>query len=279
MKKKFAVVGLLLAATIGIVLLVAGCGGTGSTAGAQGPQGPQGPAGPQGVPGLAAAGSARQVAVTVTVSKPANGTHFVAGQSPVVTVTLKDDQGTAFTKDDFSTLNLYMYGPQETAKTKTAVKLLNASTDRSKTPHHYIDLLTNTDAKVAGNVMTYNLRSVTDEEAGTYIISVYAVSKANGLYQAFPTTEVQIGTATAEKQIVDSKNCAPCHLGADSGKFYMHHVDPGRSPTGSWSIDSDPVRTCKSCHNNDGYAAYTPAGGTATPDQIVFRAHGVHMGE
>ncbi|MBI5878770.1 MAG: hypothetical protein HZB53_14055 [Chloroflexi bacterium] len=227
------------------------------------------------------------MAVAIAVSKPTNGTHFVAGDKPVVTVTLKDSFGAARTKDDFATMNLYIAGPQDPLKTKTAVKLLNADTDRTKTPHHYIDLLKNPDAKVDGNVVTYALKSVTDEEPGTYIVTVWAVLKDNGLQQQMPLVEVQIGTATVEKQITDGTKCQSCHKGADSGKFYMHHIDPGRSPVGSWSIDSDPVRTCKACHNNDGYAAYTgdintPASTDATlrtPDSIMRRAHGVHMGE
>ena len=111
------------------------------------------------------------------------------------------------------------------------------------------------------------------------------MSKASGLAQAFPWVEFQIGTATVEKQLVDGTKCQACHKGADSGKFYLHHIDPGRSPTGNWAIDSDPVRTCKSCHNTEGYAAYSgsitaPATeGQLTPDPIVRRVHGVHMGE
>lgn len=225
------------------------------------------------------------IAVKLEVSKPANGTHFVAGEEIVVAVTLQDQRGGPLTKDDFSTLNLYAYGPQEPTKTKTAVKLLNAQTDRTKTPHHYIDLLTNADAKVVDNVLLYTLKPVSDEEPGTYIASLYAVLKASALQQSFPWVEFQLGTATVENQLVDGTKCQVCHLGADSGKFYMHHVDPGRSPTGSWALDSAPVRTCKSCHNNDGYAAYSgniqdpTTEGQRTPDPIVRRVHGVHMGE
>ena len=230
---------------------------------------------------------ARELALTLEVSKPANGTHFVAGQAPAVTVTLKDKLGRAFAKEEFARIWLVMYGPQETTKTKTAVKMLNATTDRSKTPHHYIELTTNTDVKVNGNVLTYNLKPVSDEEAGTYTVSVWAVLKADDLQQAFELADVQIGTATVEKQIVEKDKCAACHLGANSGKFYLHHIDPRAvGQAGNWAIDSVPVRTCKNCHNNEGYAAYAgdianPTGPTTvrTPDQIVRRVHGVHMGE
>ncbi len=225
-------------------------------------------------------------AVELAVSAAANGTHLVPGEQVVVTITLNDQLGGGLTRDDIATLNLYMYGPQEPPKTKTAVKLLNAETDRSKRPHHYIDLLTNPDVKVNGNKVTYTLKPVSDEEPGTYVVTVWAVSKISGLFQQFPWVELQIGTATLEKQLVDGSKCQACHRGTDSGKFYMHHIDPGRSPTGNWAIDSDPVRTCNSCHNTDGYAAYSgniddPTSedpNARTSDPTVRRAHGVHNG-
>lgn len=259
-----------------------------SVLGAATPHEAQGRAGlslPAALQGILPAGPDSGIKVTLEVSKPANGTHFVVGEQVVVAVTLQDDAGNPLTRDDFSTLNLYAYGPQEPTKTKTAVKLLNAETDRTKTPHHYIDLLTNPDIESRGSVLTYILKPVSDEEPGTYIISLYAVLKASRLQQAFPWVELQIGDATVEKQVVDGTKCQVCHKGADSGKFYMHHVDPGRTPEGSWALDSDPVRTCKSCHNNDGYAAYSgniqdpTTEGQRTPDPIVRRVHGVHMGE
>jgi hypothetical protein len=78
-----------------------------------------------------------------------------------------------FLPEDFSTLNLYMYGPQDPMETVTAVKLLDASTDRSARPHHYIDL--KTDGEVDGNTITYELQAVSDEEPGTYTVSLWAV--------------------------------------------------------------------------------------------------------
>src|SRR5439155_9132021 len=83
--------------------------------------------------------------VLLNVSAPANGTFFVPGESPVVTVTILDTFAQGLSRSDFSSLNLYMYGPQDPLKTVTAAKLLNASTDRTKNPHHYIDLRKNPD--------------------------------------------------------------------------------------------------------------------------------------
>ncbi|MBF8265036.1 MAG: MULTIHEME CYTC protein [Dehalococcoidia bacterium] len=286
----------------------AGPAGATGTVGAAGAAGAPGKAGPAGAPGkglefpvtapganvprplppmeiplnLEVPGTDTGMNVTVELSKPANGTHLAAGEKMVVTITLKDKLGATLTKDDFATLNLYMYGPQETAKTVTAVKLLNATTDRTKTPHHYIDLLKDTNVQVQGNTLKYALQAVTNEEAGTYTASLWVIKKGDPpVNQAFVLADFQIGTATVEKQIVEKEKCAACHLGSDSGKFYLHHIDPGRSPYGSPSIDSIPVVTCKSCHNNEGYAAFvSPADGTTrVPDQIVRRVHGVHMGE
>ncbi|MEE9472564.1 MAG: hypothetical protein V3V82_01100, partial [Acidimicrobiia bacterium] len=228
---------------------------------------------------------AEELALTLVVSAPPNGTHFVAGDQPVVTVTLADGFGRWLYKNSFDTLSLYMHGPQDTTKTKTAVEMLNAETDRSLRPHHYIDLTANPDVQASGNVLTYTLQPVTDEEAGTYIVSVRAVSATSGLLQQFPWVEVQIRTATVENPVVDRSSCQACHEGADSGKLYLHHIDPGRSPTGSWALDVEP-RTCNACHNNDGYAAYrgdindptSPDSSLRTPDPTVRRVHGLHKG-
>lgn len=271
----------VLVLTIAALALVVGCSGV---QGPGGPMGPAGPAGAQGQPGKTSvpAGTDLGMDVTISMSKPANGNFLAPGEKATVTVTLKDKAGGLLTKDAFATLNLYMYGPQETTKTVTAVKLLDASTDRTKTPHHYIDLLKDTSVQVDGNALKYGLQAVTSEEAGTYTASLYAVKKGDPpVNQAFVLADFQIGTATVEKQIVEKEKCATCHQGAQNGVFYMHHVDPSRSPFGSPSLDSIPVRTCKSCHNNDGYAAYTSPtdGKTMVPDQIIFRVHGVHNGE
>ena len=92
----------------------------------------------------------------------------------MVTVTILDTFAQGLNRADFSRLNLYLYGPQDPKRTVTAVKLLNASSDRSKTPHHYIDLRTNLDVQVNGNVLTYPLRAITDELPGTYTVSVWS---------------------------------------------------------------------------------------------------------
>ncbi len=69
--------------------------------------------------------------------------------------------------------------------------------------------------------------------------------------------KVQIGNATVESPVVDKSTCSACHLGPVSGRLYLHHIDPGRSLTGNWGMDFNPVESCKICHTYNGYAAYT----------------------
>jgi Outer membrane cytochrome MtrC/MtrF-like, domains II/IV len=226
--------------------------------------------------------------ILANVSAPANGAYFVPGESPVVTVTLLDTFTPHLTSYEFSTLNLYLYGPQDPQKTVTAVKLLNASTNRAVRPHHYIDLKTNPDVQVNGGVLTYRLQPVTDEAPGTYTLSVYSVMASDAIQQIMKFTDLQIGTGLVESPVVakrapdGSPKCASCHEGPVSGKTYMHHIDPSGSPgsVGSWSLDYEPTRSCKSCHNNDGYAAYRDASapGGRVSDTIMRRVHGIHMG-
>lgn len=228
-------------------------------------------------------GSVGQVAehetlITMTVSEPVNGTHFVVGERPVITITLPPQN----VREDYSQLRFHVYGPQETTQTKTAVKLLNASTDRSARPHHYLDLITDADIGVNGNVLTCTLQAVSDEEPGTYTAGLWAIVADDSSIQSFPLVDFQIGTDTVETQIVEREKCASCHLGADSGQYYFHHVDPGSVGSfGYPSIDSWAVRTCKSCHNTEGYAAYRDPEDpdVRIPDPIVHRVHGVHNGE
>lgn len=266
-----------------------GAAGTAGPIGAAGPAGVAGAKGDTGAQGLAGkdvpiAAADRQVNVTMTVSKPTNGTHFVVGEAPVLTITLKDQIGKAFDRaNDFSQLRLMLAGPQESTDTTTAVKLLKASADRTQAEHHYIDLKANKDVQVSDTTLTYKLAAVSDEKQGTYIASLWAIYKTNTFQQQMVVAELQVGTATVEKQIVEKEKCAVCHLGADSGKFYFHHVDQvsAGSPAGNFSLDQNAVRNCKTCHNNDGYSATLAADGKTrnVPSPIVKKVHGVHFGE
>ncbi len=230
--------------------------------------------------------------VAIATSAPANGQYFAAGEKIVITIVATDDDGEPVPLSNLSRFALYMAGPKSPLLTKTASKLINASTDREAEDrqHHYVDLLTtkNENLSATGTVLTYTTESVSDEAPGTYSIGIWAISAIHEADQLFALHEVQLKSATVETEIVSG--CADCHLGADSGQFYFHHVDPGRSQYGNPALDSVPIDSCRMCHNNEGYAAYRacsdgsplPCTGDATevrvPDPILRRVHGVHNG-
>jgi hypothetical protein len=219
----------------------------------------------------------------VQLSTPANHQYFDKGESAVITVTIVDSFAQGITRNELSTLALYLDGPKDPRLTKSAVKLLGATADRSKTPHHFIDLKTSATVKTNGNTLTYTLQPVSDEAPGTYTASVRAVLGTDAMQQIFRLVDLQIGTTNKETSLVVDANgvnkCAACHLGTLTGKYYLHHIDPSsRSPVGSPSYDSNPVRSCTPCHNNDGYASFKD-GTNNLSDAIVLRVHGVHMGE
>lgn len=236
------------------------------------------------------AGEGEGLDVEVTASSPAGG-FFGAGDAIVLTITLMDGEGQPLFLDNLGRANLYMYGPQDVLAVETASALLNASLDRAAADrqHHYINLKTTTNANlvVADNVLTYTLEGITDEAAGTYTATVWATRADDSLVQVFPSVDVQLGTADTEASIV--AGCASCHE-ATNGVMYMHHVDQSSRGQGNPAIDSVPITTCLSCHNNEGYAAYTrcsdgtrpPCAGGATEekvsDHIVRRVHGLHNG-
>jgi len=250
------------------------------------------------------AGQTPGLTATASVAAPPNGKNFVTGNKLVYTATLTTADGQPVDLDYFSSAGLYLNGPRDVLKDKTASKLLGCNTDRTKQPHHYIDLKASpapAGLVVNGNTITFTTNAVSDEDPGTYTFGLRLVPKDYVFDQVFELTDVQIKTDVVEPLIVGvdkadgTGSCADCHKGAANGKEYMHHIDPGYSPTGSPALDAVPVRTCLMCHNQDGYSAIQVcADGTkaghggvcgdgSTPtymvDPIVRRVHGVHMGE
>ena len=143
--------------------------------------------------------------ILLSMTEPTNGSYFTIGESPQIMVLLPYQ----FTPDDYSQLRLYIYGPQDPTKTKTAIKLLNASADRSVKTHHYIDLLKDPNVSINGNILTYNLQPITDEEPGTYTASLSAVMQDKTI-QSFPLLDFQIGIDVIETQVVEREKCADC---------------------------------------------------------------------
>ncbi len=148
-----------------------GPAGANGDAGVQGPPGADGGVGTQGCPGLAP-GDTVGLNAKVNVSKPANGTYFVAGERATVTVSFTNNCGQTMVPADLGTANLYLSGPRLGSTTKTAAKLLNCITDRTVADrqHHYVDLRAphlldpsqNNFSLGADGTVTFKLAAVTD---------------------------------------------------------------------------------------------------------------------
>ncbi|MEK6655757.1 MAG: cytochrome c3 family protein [Thermodesulfobacteriota bacterium] len=231
---------------------------------------------------------ALQHTVSVSVSNPANGTHFVAGETPTATITVKDAAGNTINPSDISVANgwrrayLYVSGP----RALTVPVLTKAATDHA-TPQPY-DIVTGLPTYYADNdfrknaggtyddprfastatAITYQLDDVAGLKAGTYSAWVETMP-ASGM-GGWALINFQVGTATAEKKI--ATNCTTCH--ADT-----------RMHAAYFAVQFNPD-ICKNCH--DYRRQFVPdagkekdwtarnAGFGAAP--LARRVHGVHFG-
>ena len=217
---------------------------------------------------------------TLTVSAPPNGTFFVAGDAPLLSLTVKDDCGVVLAPSALGTANLYVSGPRAPLATVAASKLMNAVTNRAAADrqHHFVNLKAPSYADPAKGgltvastgVVTYALQPVSTEAPGTYTAAVW-LATPDGAVQAFPQVTFQVGTATVEAYETGpdgSPSCAPCHAGS-SGRSYMAHAQPlPFVPLGNPALDAAPLGSCKGCHNADGYS----------PVSTLQKVHGVHRG-
>ena len=285
---------------VGLTAVALGCAGppgpqgfTGD-AGATGKEGPAGPAGDGGPPGQNGLPGCdvntavdKTITAVLTASAPANGTHFVGGERPVLTMKMTDAcQRPALA--GLGTAWVFLAGPRQALVSKTATKLLNCIVDRTAADrqHHFINLKSpkfldttqNNLSTAADGTITFSLApvhdgsdgGVIDEPAGTYTAGLWVVS-ADGTGQKLVFADFQIGTATVEQYATGpsaTSTCYACHKGDASGKSYEHHIIPGFSPFGSYALDQSPIASCVLCHNNDGYS----------PNNLVRKVHAVHRG-
>jgi OmcA/MtrC family decaheme c-type cytochrome len=256
--------------------------GVNGEAGTSGDAGAQGPNGPQGCAGLPA-GATPGLHVTLTLSAPANGQFFAAGERAVATIAIADACGQAIPLANLGTASLYLYGPRDGAQTRTAAAMLNCVTDRGAADHqhHFVNLLAPTFADPTQNnvaaapdgTLTFTFGAVGSEAPGTYTAALWAKSQ-DERDQAFVLADLQLGTATVESYAsgpTATSTCFDCHRAPGADKAYMHHIHPRPpfSAVGNFALDQAPIATCKACHNLDGYSA----------NPTVRKAHGVHRGE
>jgi OmcA/MtrC family decaheme c-type cytochrome len=283
------------------IALAAACSGSQGPQGPQGPTGPTGPVGDAGGPGASGcpglpAGQTPGLTASVTVSSPANGTFFAAGEQPVLTITFANNCGTQLTPAELTSAELFVYGPRAPTETITNMDLLNvayAPFGAYANLKGYPDGGPPNLSMGADGTVTYRLSPITivagspqfqgpGEIPGTYSASVFGLG-ANQLDQIFALADFQIGTATVETYVsgpgdggqvsatAHNSTCFACHQNdALGGKTYMAHIapEPPRAPVGDYALDSLPIGTCKSCHNNKGYSPYT----------IMHKVHAAHRG-
>jgi hypothetical protein len=222
-----------------------------------------------------AAKDVSEYVATMTITAPANGTYYVAGEAPTVTVTLKDKAGAAvpgtlytaakhaagtFDAASLSKAALYVYGPRANAVpvlTKGAATLTAAGVPTQSNSL----LLPSTDAQVTTSTagFSYKLTAIpAGTTSGTYMVRFSAANygyKSDTDYKidstAFKT--IQIGTATAEQKL-SGNACVDCHGTGTLGAHDARH---------SVVFDTDE---CISCHDKSGNHA----------NPIDNRVHAIH---
>ena len=228
--------------------------------------------------------------VSISMTDPANGQYYKAGETPIVTVTLKDhatgadvDPSVYTSPQDsvvgggLSTATLYVYGPRSyavpvlttcsttdpafTADPKTGA-CVSATTP---TQGHNLFAGSTVNGTVDGNVIApdangfhYQLMDVAGLTYGTYMARFEGrdATHAPATYQTGSSAVInfQVGTATEEPK-VSGNGCLNCH-----GDTVMHL-------TGSYS-HHQPFNTdgCLACHDYSGNHG----------DFIGNRVHAIH---
>ncbi|MBU0484751.1 MAG: hypothetical protein KKB30_09595 [Proteobacteria bacterium] len=216
---------------------------------------------------------------TIAMTPPANGTHYVAGEAPVVTVTTTAS-GAYDSLDnttDYTAATLYVYGPRA-----EAVPVL---TPGSTTDPDYISMISDdtdpdydptalptqghnmraSDAASDANVLTdatgfkYQLQAIpADLAPGTYMAQVaigHTSSRTTGSrnykIDGWQMVSFQVGTATTEQRIGGDK-CSNCHDLTDWTSTY-HRAYFGTDG-------------CNACHDKSGNHA----------NPIANRVHAIH---
>ncbi len=217
--------------------------------------------------------------VHLTITPPANGTYYIAGEKPKVSVTLTDyatdtavDSTIYTTAQDnagtsgggLAVASLYVYGPRAKSvpvlATGTVTDPNFDSTTDTPTQGHSLftggtDTLVTTDSTGFG----YQLLEIpAGMTAGTYMVRVrmadYSrVNDSDYKLESTAFTTIQIGTATASPKVAGDA-CMDCH-GTGTAPFHdaRHAV----------VFDTDQ---CLSCHDQSGNHAIP----------IANRVHAVH---
>lgn len=215
--------------------------------------------------------------VTLGITQPTNGSYYQAGETPTVTVTLKDhasglpvDPAIYTTPQDtkgvagggLNVASLYVYGPRAKAVPVLATGTVTDPAFKTGTPTQGHNLFVGgTDPQVMtdSSGFKYKLLPIpADMKAGTYMVRVRIgdygyVSDTNYHIESTDFADIQVGTATVENKVAGAA-CINCH-GTGTAPWHdaRHAV----------VVDTDE---CLSCHDQ--------SGNHAVP--IANRVHAVH---
>jgi hypothetical protein len=217
--------------------------------------------------------------VTLAITAPANGSYYVAGETPAVTVTLKnhatgiavdpaiytteqDDAGV--TGGGLSVAGLYVYGPRAKSVPVLATGTItdpsfDSTTDTPTQSHGLFTGGDDPQVTTASSGFGYQLLAIPDDmDAGTYMVRVRIgdygrVGTGDYHIESVAFSNIQIGTATVEDKVAGDA-CINCH-GTGTAPFHdeRHAV----------VFDTDQ---CLACHDqSDNFAI-----------PIANRVHAVH---
>lgn len=198
---------------------------------------------------------------SISLSAPANGSYYVAGETPLVTVTT-DIAGADYTSADFSGASLYVYGPRAKAlPVLTTGSTTDPAYDGTALPvqsHNMLSTSTDPQVQTDASGFKYQLLAIPEDLAsGTYMVQVaigHTSSRVTGSrnykIDGWALKTIQIGTATDEPKVAG--DCTSCHTQEDWGSMYHRSY---------FGTDG-----CLACHDQSGNHA----------DPIANRVHAVH---
>ena len=213
---------------------------------------------------------------TMTISAPASGTYYKAGETPTVTVTLKNADGSAVPSTIYTTTKhaagttvagvlskatLAVAGPRANAipvLTKAAITLSPTTNLPGQSQSLFPDA-TDANIKTTTSGFSYKLNAIpANATSGTYVVRFIAqnygyVSDTNYKIDSTAQALIQIGTATVEQKIAGA-TCVDCHGTGTLGAHDARHSVP---------FDTD---SCNTCHDKSGNHA----------NPINNRVHAIH---
>ncbi len=242
--------------------------------------------------------------IVISLSTPSNGSYFVSGETPTVTITLTNPDGSAvptgltaaaghqvgnYDPNSLALANMYVYGPRTSPRPsflpagKKSIPLLGTYFSASRSScSTSTGTTTNTNINITPTATgwTYALQPIpAGTLPGTYFVRVYlgntyTQTLASGCgtvpnqVVSVGITQFQVGSATEDLRIAGDNNnkssCLRCH-----GNEIMHRDDHAAK------FDTDD---CNACHYV-GARGNSSIGLSASTAPINNRVHAVHSAQ